>query len=323
MQPTPLVTPSSTTTSDAACGASARDAGGAEETEAACAARDSELDHVAAMHAVAARGIDLGRGPPAAPRHRPSVEEGWGTVVWVDIKGFTAGCARMPAQAVGAWVADFYARVQRAAAPHGVRRVEIRGDCCICVARAPRPSDSDSPAGADGRSGGIVPGRADWTGAAGGPGGGRGGDAVRALAFAADLHAELATSAAGGQRGMAVRMGAASGPIAFLCHGDPKIPGEGGGGRGRGAAGVRSVEGPAVRMAAGMEELGAEGVVVVHRSAADRWAAQAAAAAPRTACVAVKGHGLQRAAVFDCAGRAFVSAAAGLLPEAAMRSLGH
>jgi class 3 adenylate cyclase len=56
------------------------------------------------------------------------------TVLVMDIKGFTAGCAAMSAGEVGEWVVEFYARVDAAAAAHGVRKAEVRGDCCVCVA---------------------------------------------------------------------------------------------------------------------------------------------------------------------------------------------
>ena len=77
------------------------------------------------------------------------------TVLLIDIQNFTAKCAELPAVRVGQWVAAFYKLVDAAAAAHGVRKVEVRGDCCICVAGAgdalppaPRrrtPAAADSP----------------------------------------------------------------------------------------------------------------------------------------------------------------------------------
>ena len=56
------------------------------------------------------------------------------TVLFVDIRNFTATCASMAASDVGAWVIKFYHRVEKVAAGHkGVVRVEVRGDCCVCV----------------------------------------------------------------------------------------------------------------------------------------------------------------------------------------------
>ena len=200
------------------------------------------------------------------------------TVLFIDIKGFTARCAALPAGRVGEWVAAFYERVDSVAAAHGVSKAEVRGDCCICVAGVE----------------GAVPSRAAaaaaWEDR-------RGDQATRMLAFAAALQADLASLPAGGDGGAATatRMGVATGEVAFLV-------GDGGG---DGAAGFSSVQGDAVNLAARMEALGAAGAVWVHKSTADRWAAEGGRAAPATEWVEVKGRGLQRAAVFDCAARAF------------------
>ena len=202
------------------------------------------------------------------------------TVLFIDIKGFTAECAAMPAGRVGEWVAAFYERVDDAAARHGVSKVEVRGDCCICVS------------GAEGR----VPSRAV---AARAEEDRRGDQATRMLAFAAALHADLATLPGGTGGATAARMGVATGEVAFLVS--DGLPGGDGS-----AAGFASVQGDAVNLAARMEALSAPGAVYVHKSAADRWAAEAAGRAPPpTVCVECKGRGLQRAAVFDCAARAF------------------
>ncbi len=48
----------------------------------------------------------------------------------------------MTASQVCEWVARFYATVDRVAEAHGVRKAEVRGDCCVCV------SGSASAAGA-------------------------------------------------------------------------------------------------------------------------------------------------------------------------------
>jgi len=56
------------------------------------------------------------------------------TVLLVDIKNFTSSCSSLSAREVCAWISTFYALVDQAALPLGVRKAEIRGDCCICVA---------------------------------------------------------------------------------------------------------------------------------------------------------------------------------------------
>ncbi len=199
------------------------------------------------------------------------------TVLFIDIKGFTAECAAMPAGRVGEWVAAFYERVDEVAACYGVSKVEVRGDCCICIAGAE----------------GSVPARAAAAPAAADR---RADQATRMLAFAAALTADLATLPGGSGSGpTAARMGVATGEAAFLVSDAADA-----------LAGFASVQGDAVNLAARMEALSAPGAVHVHKSTADRWAAEAPGrAAPHTACVECKGRGLQRAAVFDCATRAF------------------
>ena len=198
------------------------------------------------------------------------------TVLLIDIKGFTARCAALPAAAVGEWVAAFYAAVDAAAAAHGVRKVETRGDCCVCVAGA----------------GAAVPA---------GPGPARedplADQATRILAFAAALHADLAALPAGGPAAAstATRMGAATGAAAFLV-----------GDSGGGAAPFLSVQGDAVAAAARMEALGGPGAVCVHRSTADKWAKEGGRAPPAMEALECgPGAARELVAVFDCAGRRF------------------
>ncbi len=181
----------------------------------------------------------------------------------------------------------------------------MRGDCCVCVA------DHDPR---------------DALGAAG-PG-----PVTRALAFAGDLHADLAAAAAapGGRRAIAARVGVATGPVTLLedeaaegrraewLGGDAAQAGERGG-----EWSFRCVQGDTVNVAARMEALGCPGAAVVHKSAVDRWAAEAGRAAPRTVCVECKGRGVQRAAVYDLGMLAWRGEAetAAVLPVATLRSL--
>ena len=123
------------------------------------------------------------------------LHKGQATLLFIDIKGFTSTCASMTAGSVGEWVAAFYERVDVAAAAHGVSMVEVRGDCCICIAGAE----------------GAVPGRA-FAAAAADPAASQ---ATRILAFAAALHADLATLPAGAAATVA-RMGVATGEVSLL-----------------------------------------------------------------------------------------------------------
>ena len=224
----------------------------------------------------------------------------------IDIKGFTQQCAEMSAGATGEWVADFYARVDCAAAACGMRRAESRGDCCICVAE---DEDEDvsapSPACTQAR---------------------------RALTFATAVHALLSGAAAcrcsssdshvdgiigDGCRPISARMGIATGAVLFL-EGGP-------------AAGFAGVQGGAVEAATRMEALSQPGVAVVHETATEQWATETGRRPPRTACCrAGRGGGagvgvLERAAAYDCAAEEFAAGPGeeGLLREAGLRSLGR
>ena len=192
------------------------------------------------------------------------------TLLFIDIKGFTSTCASMTAGSVGEWVAAFYERVDVAAAAHGVSMVEVRGDCCICIAGAE----------------GAVPGRA-FAAAAADPAASQ---ATRILAFAAALHADLATLPAGAAATVA-RMGVATGEVSLLVS--------------DGAAPFASVNGDTAALAAQMEALSCHGAAHVHWSTATLWAAEARRPPPSAIHIECGGRGVQLAAVYDCAARDF------------------
>jgi class 3 adenylate cyclase len=202
------------------------------------------------------------------------------TILLIDIKGFTSQCAEASVGSVGEWVAAFYERVDAAAAAYGVSKVEVRGDCCVCVAGAegavPAPAVS-APAAADRR--------AD--------------QATRMLAFAAALHRDLATlpAAVAGAATMA-RMGVATGEAAFLVSDTAADPG---------AAPFASVLGDTMALAGRMEALAAPGLVYVHRSTADKWAKEVGLAPPASVVVECKGGVMARAAVLECESGTFRS----------------
>ena len=251
----------------------------AENTERSCptacqkASADSSFPDLSSLHSASDLRSLLSCSASRAPSMRISTHTApQVTVLFIDIKGFTSACAAMPAARVGEWVADFYARVDAAAAAHGVAKAEVRGDCCICVAGAAGAVPSRAFAAADNDP------CAD--------------QATRMLAFAAALHAALQTLSAGGAA-TATRMGIATGEASFLVS--------------DGAVHFVRAQGEAAALAMQMEKLAAPGSVHVHHSAALRWAAEARRPPPPTARVGCHDAGRepQRAAVFDCAAGAF------------------
>jgi class 3 adenylate cyclase len=243
-------------------------------TESSCLSVASSLHSLSSVRSLSSRTGSMRLSTHTAQQ---------ATVLFIDIKGFTSACAAMPASRVGEWVADFYQRVDAAAAAHGVSKVEVRGDCCVCVTgiEGAVPSRAFAPAAADPR--------AD--------------QATRMLAFAAALHDDLRTLSVAGAA-TATRMGVATGEVAFLVS--TAAAAASGAELAAAAAHFASAQGEAVALAARMEALAGPGAVYVHRSALHKWAAEARRLPPPTECVdGGAGRGPQWAAVFDCAERAF------------------
>ena len=224
------------------------------------------------------------------------------TVLLIDIQNFTSQCATLSAGRVGEWVAAFYEIVDAAAVAHGVTRVESRGDCCVCVCGAagtapPAPPTANSAAAA------AAPASADGTED----------QARRMLAFAAEVHARVAALPVGSGGGpdtskskkgsvaasTAVRMGMATGEVVFhivVSNGTESAP-------------CVSVQGSAAASAARIEALAAPGEARVHRSTADKWAAETRQAPPATALIELAGRAAERAAVYSLGTRTFLRCA--------------
>ena len=68
---------------------------------------------------------------PSKQIHQKAIKKA--TVIFIDIQGFTAVCAKMDVAAVGKWVQDIYDHVEHLCYTHNVLLVELRDDCCVCV----------------------------------------------------------------------------------------------------------------------------------------------------------------------------------------------
>ena len=207
------------------------------------------------------------------------------TVLRVKIQDFAVNCAVMSARRVGDWVVAFYELVDAAAAVHGITRVESRGDCCVCVCGAAGTAPPAAGAAA------VLASEDGWED-----------QATRMLAFAADLNARVAELLISSENAAsstdpvstAVRMGIATGEATFYVAGTCI-----------GLLPFTSVTGAAAAAAARMEALAAPGEARVHRSTADKWAAETRQAPPATALLEGTEWAAERAAVFDCNARVF------------------
>ena len=219
------------------------------------------------------------------------------TILLIDIKNFTAECAKMQAGHVGEWVAAFCRRVDAAASAHGVTNVEVRGDCCVCVAGA----EGAAPSRRRRRKSAAAVAAADL----------RDDQATRMLAFAAQLHADLADFAGSGGGPTMTRMGVATGALTLLTVDGAAV-----------AAGFTSAQGDVVGLAAQMEALAEPGRARVHQSTAARWAAETGRRPPATVRIECGELGAQCAAAFDCAAQAFLPAPTPPTAAAASRARG-
>ena len=121
------------------------------------------------------------------------------TVLFVDIKNFTATCAEMSTHEIGMWMSDFYEQVFHVGKPMGVLKAEVRGDCCICVTGAMQ----------------AAPCARLWSDASAND------QMTRMLKFSMQLYETLKA------KKTFVRMGVAFGEAAFLVHNDGFICAQG------------------------------------------------------------------------------------------------
>jgi class 3 adenylate cyclase len=196
------------------------------------------------------------------------------TVLYMDIVDFTRHCMARHLDEIGAWMARIHSAVDALLSRHAVRKVETRGDCVICVA-----GTNFAPAGA-----GATPlPRADLAAD----------QATRMLAFGRDLGLALAAI-----DGTAARMGMATGPVVLthIAHCGDALP-------------AKYIYGDTVNVACRMEQTGRVGAVQLAESAARALAEERGATPPPLVARDVKGKGVMRAALFDCATGRFLDPA--------------
>ena len=189
------------------------------------------------------------------------------TVLYMDIVDFSRLCVSKPLDEISDWMTRIHATVDELLERHAVRKVETRGDCVICVSGTNyAPSEG---AGSRDLCGDQV---------------------TRMLSFGHDLGLALAAI-----EQTAVRIGMATGPVVLthIAHGGDALP-------------AKYIYGDTVNVACRMEQTGRVGAVQLAESAARVYAVERGMAVPPLRSRDVKGKGIMRTAMYDCAGNRFL-----------------
>jgi class 3 adenylate cyclase len=182
------------------------------------------------------------------------------TVLYMDIVDFTRHCMAKPLDEISDWMTRIHGTIDGLLERYGVRKVETRGDCVICV------SGTNFVAESGGTSRDLC-----------------GDQAARMLSFAHDLGTALSAI-----DGTAARMGMASGPVVLthIAHGGDALP-------------AKYIYGDTVNVACRMEQTGRVGAVQLEETAARTYARERGVAPPPLHLRDVKGRGEMRVALYD------------------------
>ena len=189
------------------------------------------------------------------------------TVLYMDIVDFTRHCMAKQLDEISGWMTRIHTTVDELLERFAIRKVETRGDCVICV------SGTNFVPSEGGASRDLC-----------------GDQVTRMLAFGHDLGLALS-----GMDGTAARIGMATGPVVLthIAHGGDALP-------------AKYIYGDTVNVACRMEQTGRVGAVQLAESAARVYAAERGMAVPPLRSRDVKGKGIMRTAMYDCAGNRFL-----------------
>ena len=189
------------------------------------------------------------------------------TVLYMDIVDFTRHCMAKQLDEISGWMTRIHTTVDELLERFAIRKVETRGDCVICV------SGTNFVPSEGGASRDLC-----------------GDQVTRMLAFGHDLGLALS-----GMDGTAARIGMATGPVVLthIAHGGDALP-------------AKYIYGDTVNVACRMEQTGRVGAVQLAESAARVYAVERGMAVPPLRSRDVKGKGIMRTAMYDCAGNRFL-----------------
>ena len=191
------------------------------------------------------------------------------TVLYADIVGFTTHCTTKGLDEISGWMTRVHKKIDQLLDKYAIRKVETRGDCCICVSGTNFISTTESVS-KDLASDQVT----------------------RMLKFGVEMSIELQT----GER-TEVRVGMATGSIVLthISHIADTLP-------------AKYIYGDTVNVAARMEQTGASGMIQLNELAAMTYAEEQnldQADVPLEV-KEIKGKGVMRVAMYDCSKTGFV-----------------
>ena len=219
----------------------------------------SKLEIASASRALAkVYGLDNAGavGLPSAEVFEPA------TVLFVDIVSFMSSCSQHSLHDVSDWMSRVHAIIDGLLLKYAVRKVETRGDCCICVTGTNFLVSKEAPT-------------RDFAFD----------QVTRMMRFARALVRQLAES-----EETRVRVGMATGSVVLthIAHASDLQP-------------AKYIFGDTVNLAARMEQTGREGFVQMHYSAAEAYLQERPSAEVAWEEREIKGKGLTRVAMYRAA----------------------
>ena len=184
------------------------------------------------------------------------------TVLFVDIVSFMSSCSQHSLHDVSDWMSRVHAIIDGLLLKYAVRKVETRGDCCICVTGTNFLVSKEAPT-------------RDFAFD----------QVTRMMRFARALVRQLAES-----EETRVRVGMATGSVVLthIAHASDLQP-------------AKYIFGDTVNLAARMEQTGREGFVQMHYSAAEAYLQERPSAEVAWEEREIKGKGLTRVAMYRAA----------------------
>ena len=223
---------------------------------------DVIIDELVEVYGVSAASRVFRGEVPAAERYTQA------TALCCDIVDFTRLCATNSLDEVSSWMTRIHNEIDLLLTKYSIRKVETRGDCCICVTgtnflNAQEKISSDLACD----------------------------QVTRMVKFAEELCRNLRA------QHTEVRIGIATGSLVLthISHTADTLP-------------AKYIYGDTVNVACRMEQTGTAGFIQLHEFAAKLYVEEQNAPPPEFGIKDVKGKGLMKVALYDCFKSKFVAA---------------